>query len=120
MKREEEICLLGFLKQGVSIFFLPLPGTRKGTEFPHDHLRRAAQQGQGWEEWTQAQAAKPGGGTKAEERVDESMRWLLGSSWRKFGHADRGNYDWLNTEPGGPLLETELQVCTCQHLWHLL
>ncbi|XP_072186820.1 small integral membrane protein 28 [Excalfactoria chinensis] len=37
------------------------------------------------------------------------MRLLLGSSWRKFGHADRGNYDWLNTEPGGPLLETELQ-----------
>ncbi|KAM6126856.1 LOW QUALITY PROTEIN: small integral membrane protein 28 [Pterocles gutturalis] len=37
------------------------------------------------------------------------MRWLLGSSWRKFGHANRGNYDWLNSEPGGPLLETELQ-----------
>lgn len=40
------------------------------------------------------------------------MRWLLGSNWRKFGHADRGNYDWLDNEPGGPLLETELQVCT--------
>ncbi|XP_042750492.1 small integral membrane protein 28 [Lagopus leucura] len=37
------------------------------------------------------------------------MRQLLDSSWKKFGHADRGNYDWLNTEPGGPLLETELQ-----------
>ncbi|XP_068003474.1 small integral membrane protein 28 [Melanerpes formicivorus] len=37
------------------------------------------------------------------------MRWLLGSSWRKFGHADRGNYDWLNSESGGALLETELQ-----------
>ncbi|XP_030091330.2 small integral membrane protein 28 [Serinus canaria] len=37
------------------------------------------------------------------------MRWLLGSSLRNFGHADRGNYDWLNSEPGGPLLETELQ-----------
>lgn len=58
------------------------------------------------------QAAKQGGGTKTEDQVNESMRWLLGSSWRKFGHADRGNYDWLNSEPGGPLLETELQVCT--------
>ncbi|XP_064366271.1 small integral membrane protein 28 [Dromaius novaehollandiae] len=37
------------------------------------------------------------------------MRWLLGSSWRKFGQADRGNYDWLTSEPTGPLLETELQ-----------
>ncbi|NWT08994.1 SIM28 protein, partial [Vireo altiloquus] len=37
------------------------------------------------------------------------MRWLLGSSSKNFGHADRGNYDWLNSEPGGPLLETELQ-----------
>ncbi|XP_052530972.1 small integral membrane protein 28 [Tympanuchus pallidicinctus] len=37
------------------------------------------------------------------------MKQLLDSSWKKFGHADRGNYDWLNTEPGGPLLETELQ-----------
>ncbi|NXQ58267.1 SIM28 protein, partial [Anthoscopus minutus] len=37
------------------------------------------------------------------------MRWLLGSSLKNFGHADRGNYDWLNSEPGGPLLETELQ-----------
>ncbi|NWV54417.1 SIM28 protein, partial [Daphoenositta chrysoptera] len=37
------------------------------------------------------------------------MRWLLGSSLKHFGHADRGNYDWLNSEPGGPLLETELQ-----------
>ncbi|NXO79078.1 SIM28 protein, partial [Sitta europaea] len=37
------------------------------------------------------------------------MRWLLGSSLKHFGHADRGNYDWLNSEPGRPLLETELQ-----------
>ncbi|NXM41722.1 SIM28 protein, partial [Gymnorhina tibicen] len=37
------------------------------------------------------------------------MRLLLGSSLKNFGHADRGNYDWLNSEPGGPLLETELQ-----------
>ncbi|XP_075780394.1 small integral membrane protein 28 [Pelodiscus sinensis] len=37
------------------------------------------------------------------------MRWLLGGSWRKFGHADRGNYDWLTSEPGVPLLETQLQ-----------
>ncbi|XP_042302751.1 small integral membrane protein 28 [Sceloporus undulatus] len=37
------------------------------------------------------------------------MRWLLGSSWKKFGHADRGNYDWLTSEPGVPLLETQLQ-----------
>ncbi|NXG95746.1 SIM28 protein, partial [Loxia leucoptera] len=37
------------------------------------------------------------------------MRWLLGSSLGNFGHADRGNYDWLNSEPGGQLLETELQ-----------
>lgn len=58
------------------------------------------------------QAAKQGGGTKAEDQVNESMRWLLGSSLKNFGHADRGNYDWLNSEPGGPLLETELQVCT--------
>ncbi|XP_034964770.1 small integral membrane protein 28 [Zootoca vivipara] len=37
------------------------------------------------------------------------MRWLLDSSWKKFGHADRGNYDWLTSEPGVPLLETQLQ-----------
>ncbi|NXA13842.1 SIM28 protein, partial [Sapayoa aenigma] len=37
------------------------------------------------------------------------MRWLLGSSLKKFGHADRGTYDWLNSEQGGPPLETELQ-----------
>lgn len=44
--------------------------------------------------------------------IHESMRWLLDSgSWKKFGHADRGNYDWLTSEPGVPLVETELQVC---------
>ncbi|XP_026561346.1 small integral membrane protein 28 [Pseudonaja textilis] len=38
------------------------------------------------------------------------MRWLLDSgSWKKFGHADRGNYDWLTSESGVPLVETELQ-----------
>ncbi|NXR28464.1 SIM28 protein, partial [Cinclus mexicanus] len=37
------------------------------------------------------------------------MRWLLGSGLKNFGHADRGSYDWLNSEPGGALLETELQ-----------
>ncbi|NXO61636.1 SIM28 protein, partial [Phainopepla nitens] len=37
------------------------------------------------------------------------MRRLLGSNLKNFGHADRGSYDWLNSEPGGPLLETELQ-----------
>ncbi|XP_054826507.1 small integral membrane protein 28 [Eublepharis macularius] len=37
------------------------------------------------------------------------MRWLLGSSWKKFGHADRGSYDWLTSEPGAPLPETQLQ-----------
>ncbi|XP_059582021.1 small integral membrane protein 28 [Alligator mississippiensis] len=44
-----------------------------------------------------------------EYQVNESMRWLLGSSWRKYGHADRGNYNWLTSEPGVTLLETQLQ-----------
>ncbi|XP_057615540.1 small integral membrane protein 28 [Chionomys nivalis] len=37
------------------------------------------------------------------------MRGLLGSSWRKFGHAGRGTYEWLTSEPSLPLLETQLQ-----------
>ncbi|ELW64173.1 small integral membrane protein 28 [Tupaia chinensis] len=37
------------------------------------------------------------------------MRRLLGSSWRKFGHAGRGSYEWLTSEPSLPLLETQLQ-----------
>lgn len=61
-------------------------------------------------------AVKQGGRTKTEYQVNESMRWLLGSSWRKFGHADRGNYDWLTSEPGVPLLETQLQVSTMASL----
>ncbi|KAB0380741.1 small integral membrane protein 28 [Muntiacus reevesi] len=36
------------------------------------------------------------------------MRALLGSSWR-FGHAGRGTYGWLTSEPSLPLLETQLQ-----------
>ncbi|XP_069092823.1 small integral membrane protein 28 [Pleurodeles waltl] len=46
---------------------------------------------------------------QADYRVNDSMRWLLGSSWRKFGHAGRGTYEWLTSEPGLPLLETQLQ-----------
>ncbi|KAM4772147.1 small integral membrane protein 28 [Rhinophrynus dorsalis] len=38
------------------------------------------------------------------------MRWLLGSSWSKFGHAGRGTYDWMTSEPGLPLVETKLQT----------
>lgn len=41
----------------------------------------------------------------------KNMRGLLGSSWRKFGHAGRGTYEWLTSEPSLPLLETQLQVC---------
>nr|XP_045015426.1 small integral membrane protein 28 [Jaculus jaculus] len=37
------------------------------------------------------------------------MPGLLGSSWRKFGHAGRGTYEWLTSEPSLPLLETQLQ-----------
>ncbi|XP_066227848.1 small integral membrane protein 28 [Saccopteryx leptura] len=37
------------------------------------------------------------------------MRGLSGSSWRKFGHADRGTYEWLPSEPSLPLQETQLQ-----------
>ncbi|XP_053565085.1 small integral membrane protein 28 [Bombina bombina] len=37
------------------------------------------------------------------------MRWLLGSSWSKFGHAGRGTYEWMTSEPGLPLVETKLQ-----------
>ncbi|XP_053446587.1 small integral membrane protein 28 [Nycticebus coucang] len=37
------------------------------------------------------------------------MRGLLGSSWRKFGHAGRGTHEWLTSEPSLPLLETQLQ-----------
>ncbi|XP_023567967.1 small integral membrane protein 28-like [Octodon degus] len=37
------------------------------------------------------------------------MRGLLGSSWRQFGHAGRGTYEWLTSEPSVPLLETQLQ-----------
>ncbi|KAE8602209.1 hypothetical protein XENTR_v10013913 [Xenopus tropicalis] len=38
------------------------------------------------------------------------MRWLLGSSWSKFGHAGRGSYDWMTSEPEIPLLDTKLQT----------
>ncbi|XP_027257691.2 small integral membrane protein 28 [Cricetulus griseus] len=37
------------------------------------------------------------------------MRGLLGSSWRKFGHAGRGTYEWLTSEPSLTLLEPQLQ-----------
>ncbi|XP_030784233.1 small integral membrane protein 28 [Rhinopithecus roxellana] len=37
------------------------------------------------------------------------MRGLLGSSWKKFGHAGRETYEWLTSEPSPPLLETQLQ-----------
>ncbi|KAM9234709.1 LOW QUALITY PROTEIN: small integral membrane protein 28 [Dugong dugon] len=37
------------------------------------------------------------------------MRRLLDSSWRKFGPAGRGTYEWLASEPSLPLLETQLQ-----------
>ncbi|XP_062954437.1 small integral membrane protein 28 [Cynocephalus volans] len=37
------------------------------------------------------------------------MRGLLGSSWRTFGHAGRGTYERLTSEPSLPLLETQLQ-----------
>ncbi|XP_039099497.1 small integral membrane protein 28 [Hyaena hyaena] len=37
------------------------------------------------------------------------MRGLMASSWRKFGHAGRGTYEWLTSEPSRPLLETQLQ-----------
>ncbi|KAG8444422.1 hypothetical protein GDO86_009560 [Hymenochirus boettgeri] len=38
------------------------------------------------------------------------MRWLLGSSWSKFGHAGRGTYDWMTSEPGIPVVDTQLQT----------
>nr|XP_033792065.1 small integral membrane protein 28 [Geotrypetes seraphini] len=37
------------------------------------------------------------------------MRWLLDNSWKKFGHAGRGSYDWLTSEPGLPPLEAQLE-----------
>ncbi|XP_026361012.2 small integral membrane protein 28 [Ursus maritimus] len=37
------------------------------------------------------------------------MRDLMASSWRKFGHAGRGTYEWLTSEPSLPLLETQPQ-----------
>ncbi|XP_045862313.1 small integral membrane protein 28 [Meles meles] len=37
------------------------------------------------------------------------MRGLMASSWRKFGHAGRGTYEWLTSEPSLPLLEPQLQ-----------
>ncbi|XP_044092771.1 small integral membrane protein 28 [Neovison vison] len=37
------------------------------------------------------------------------MRGLMASSWRKFGHAGRGTYEWLTSEPSPSLLETQLQ-----------
>ncbi|KAL2792717.1 small integral membrane protein 28, partial [Daubentonia madagascariensis] len=37
------------------------------------------------------------------------MQGLLGSSWRKFGHAGRGTHEWLTSEPSLPFLETQLQ-----------
>ncbi|KAM4866560.1 small integral membrane protein 28 isoform 1-T2 [Thomomys bottae] len=42
-------------------------------------------------------------------QLDENMQELLGSSWRKFGHAGRGTYEWLPSEASSPLLETQLQ-----------
>lgn len=44
--------------------------------------------------------------------LDKNMRQLQGSSWRKFGHAGRGTYEWLTSEPSLPFPETQLQVCT--------
>ncbi|XP_069829846.1 small integral membrane protein 28 [Dendropsophus ebraccatus] len=38
------------------------------------------------------------------------MRWLLDSSWSKFGHAGRGTYEWMTSEPAVPLVETKLQT----------
>jgi hypothetical protein len=52
------------------------------------------------------------GGRVARHPLDEDMQALQGSSWRKFGHADRGTYEWLTSEPSLPVLETQLQVCT--------
>ncbi|XP_042542587.1 small integral membrane protein 28 [Dipodomys spectabilis] len=37
------------------------------------------------------------------------MQELLGSSWRKFGHAGRGTYEWLPSEASLRLPETQLQ-----------
>ncbi|XP_037004704.2 small integral membrane protein 28 [Artibeus jamaicensis] len=37
------------------------------------------------------------------------MQGLWGSSWRKFGHAGRGTYEWLTSEPSLPPQETQLQ-----------
>lgn len=67
--------------------------------------------------WTKANSKHRGGSRAARWRVPghhlgENMRGLLGSSWRRFGHAGRGTYEWLTSEPSVPLLETQLQVCT--------
>lgn len=37
------------------------------------------------------------------------MRGPLGSSWRKFGHAGRGTYEWQTSEPSLRLQEAQLQ-----------
>ncbi|XP_077148930.1 small integral membrane protein 28 [Ranitomeya variabilis] len=37
------------------------------------------------------------------------MRWLLDSSWSKFGHAGRGTYEWMTSEPAVPVVDTKLQ-----------
>ncbi|KAM7137008.1 small integral membrane protein 28 [Molossus nigricans] len=37
------------------------------------------------------------------------MRGLQGSSWRQFGHAGRGTYEWITSEPSLPLQEAQLQ-----------
>ncbi|XP_029799098.1 small integral membrane protein 28, partial [Suricata suricatta] len=42
-------------------------------------------------------------------RLDENTRGLMASSWREFGHAGRGTYEWLTSEPSLPLRETQLQ-----------
>lgn len=42
----------------------------------------------------------------------DTMRGPLGSSWRKFGHAGRGTYEWQTSEPSLRLQEAQLQVCT--------
>lgn len=47
---------------------------------------------------------------RQQETSVERMRWLLDSSWSKFGHAGRGSYEWMTSEPGLPIEETKLQV----------
>ncbi|KYO19081.1 brefeldin A-inhibited guanine nucleotide-exchange protein 3 isoform B [Alligator mississippiensis] len=48
--------------------------------------------------------------SKDKETEAQSIADTCPSSWRKYGHADRGNYNWLTSEPGVTLLETQLQT----------